>query len=41
LFKEIISVYPENDMKPIGTVCGQGAELLVVKVGGIFFTTGV
>jgi hypothetical protein len=33
LFKEIIAVYSENHMKPINTLCGQNAELLIVKAG--------
>jgi hypothetical protein len=32
LFKEIIAVYSEKDIKPINTLCGQNAELFV-KVG--------
>jgi hypothetical protein len=35
-FKEIIAVYSENHMKIINTLCGQDAELLVVKAGGIY-----
>jgi hypothetical protein len=34
LFEEIIVVYSENHMKPINTLCGQNAELLIVKAGG-------
>jgi hypothetical protein len=34
LFKEIIAVYSENHMEPINTLCGQIAELLIVKAGG-------
>jgi hypothetical protein len=33
LFREIIAVYSENLQKPINTLCGQNAELLIVKVG--------
>jgi hypothetical protein len=29
-----MSVYSENRTKPITTVCGQTAELLIVKAGG-------
>jgi hypothetical protein len=37
LFKEIIAVYSENHTKPLNTLCGQNAELLVIiKVGGIY-----
>jgi hypothetical protein len=35
-FKEVIPVYPENDTKPINTLCGQSAELLNVKAGGAY-----
>jgi hypothetical protein len=35
LFREIITVYSENNMKCINTLCGQKAELLIVKAGGI------
>jgi hypothetical protein len=28
--------YSENHTKPIDTVCGQSAELLIVKAGGIY-----
>jgi uracil DNA glycosylase len=31
LFKEIITVFSENPMKPINTLCGQNAELLIVE----------
>jgi hypothetical protein len=34
LFKEIIAVYTENHKKPIITLCGQNAELLIIKAGG-------
>jgi hypothetical protein len=33
-FKEIITVYSENCAKPINTLCGQNAELLIIKAGG-------
>jgi hypothetical protein len=35
LFEEIIAVYNENHTKPINTLCGQNAEILIVKGGGI------
>jgi hypothetical protein len=34
LFKEIISVHSDNNMKSINTLCGQSPELLIVKTGG-------
>jgi hypothetical protein len=34
LFKEIITVSSENNSKPINTVCGKNAELLIIKAGG-------
>jgi hypothetical protein len=34
LFGEVMTVYSENCTKPITTVCGQTAELLIVKAGG-------
>jgi hypothetical protein len=34
LFKEIISVYPENHMKATSTVYKQNVDLLIVKAGG-------
>jgi hypothetical protein len=37
LFKEIITVYYENHIKPTNTLCGQNTELLFVKAGGIFY----
>jgi hypothetical protein len=36
LFKEIIAVYTENQMKHINTLCGQSVELLNVKVCGTY-----
>jgi hypothetical protein len=36
LFKEIITVYSKNQMKPINTLCGQNAEILNVKVDGAY-----
>jgi hypothetical protein len=36
LFKELITVYSENHIKPKNMLCGQHAELLVIEAGGIF-----
>jgi hypothetical protein len=36
LFKEIIIVYADNNMKSINTICGQNAELLIVKAAGTY-----
>jgi hypothetical protein len=36
LFKEIVSVYTENYIKPTNTLCGQNAKLLIVKAGGTY-----
>jgi hypothetical protein len=36
LFKEIISVYTYNHMKPINRLCGYNAGLLIVKAGGTY-----
>jgi hypothetical protein len=36
LFKEIITAYSENNMKPINKLYGQNAEFLIVKPGGIY-----
>jgi hypothetical protein len=36
LFKEIIAVYSESHMKPVNTLCGQNAELLIPKAGGTY-----
>jgi uracil DNA glycosylase len=33
LFKEIITVYTENNMKPINMLSGQNAELLIFEAG--------
>jgi hypothetical protein len=33
---EIIVVCTENHMKPINTLCGQNAELLIVKADGTY-----
>jgi hypothetical protein len=35
-FNEIITVYSENHMKPMNLLCGQNAELLIVKAGGTY-----
>jgi hypothetical protein len=34
LFKEVIVAYSENPTKPINTLSGQNAELLIVKENG-------
>jgi hypothetical protein len=34
LFREIIAVYSENHTEPIHTLCGQNAEIPIVKAGG-------
>jgi hypothetical protein len=36
MFREIIAVYSENHMKLINPICGQNAELLIVKAGGAY-----
>jgi hypothetical protein len=36
LFKEVIDVYSENHTKPANTLCGENAELLIVKVRGTY-----
>jgi hypothetical protein len=36
LFREIIGVLSENHTKPINTLCGQNAELLIIKAGGTY-----
>jgi hypothetical protein len=36
LFEEIIDVYCENHMKSLITLCGQNAELLIIKWGGTY-----
>jgi hypothetical protein len=33
---EAIAVYSENHEKPINSLCGQNAELLIVKKGGSY-----
>jgi hypothetical protein len=40
LFREIIAVYSDNHMKFITTFCGQNAELLVIKTGGVYSCSG-
>jgi hypothetical protein len=34
--KEIFAVYSENHTKPTNTLCGQNAELLIVKVSSTY-----
>jgi hypothetical protein len=34
VFEEIIAVYCEKRTKPMNTLCGQNAELMIVKAGG-------
>jgi hypothetical protein len=36
LFRKIIAVYSENHTKSMNSLCGQNAELLIVKVGGTY-----
>jgi hypothetical protein len=36
LFKEVIAVYSDSHTKPINTLCGQNAELLIIKAGGTY-----
>jgi hypothetical protein len=36
LFNKIIAVFSENHIKPTNTLCGQNAELLIVKTGGTY-----
>jgi hypothetical protein len=36
LFMEIIAAYSGNHTKPINMLCGQNAELLIVKADGIY-----
>jgi hypothetical protein len=36
LLKETIAGYCENHMIPMNTLCGQNAELLIFKAGGIY-----
>jgi hypothetical protein len=35
LFMETIAVYSESHMKPTNVLCGQEAEILNVKAGGV------
>jgi hypothetical protein len=41
LFREAIAVYSENRAKPVNTLCGQDADLLIVKVTYILVTSGL
>jgi hypothetical protein len=34
LFGELIAVYSENHVKPVGTLFGKNTELFIVKAGG-------
>jgi hypothetical protein len=34
LFREKLAVCSDNHKKPINTLCGQNAELLIVEAGG-------
>jgi hypothetical protein len=36
LFRETGTVYSESHTNPINTLCGQNAELLIVKAGGTY-----
>jgi hypothetical protein len=36
VFKKIISVYSEQRMKRINTLCEQNADLLIVEVSGTY-----
>jgi hypothetical protein len=36
VFREIITDFSEKHMKPIKALCGQNAELLNVKSGGLY-----
>jgi hypothetical protein len=36
LVREILAVYSDNDAKPINTLCGQNAGLLIVRAGGTY-----
>jgi hypothetical protein len=38
LFREVIAVYFENRMKPTNTLCGENAELVIVKAGGTYIS---
>jgi hypothetical protein len=35
MFKEIISVYSENHVKPLSRICGQNPELQNFKLSGV------
>jgi hypothetical protein len=35
-FNGIVAIYSENHTKYINAVCGQNAELLIVKASGIY-----
>lgn len=35
MFREIITVFSDNRMKPLNTFCGQNVESLPLQVGGI------
>jgi hypothetical protein len=34
LFREIIALYTKHHTKQLNTLCGQNAELLIMKAGG-------
>jgi hypothetical protein len=34
LFKEVNTVYSENHVKHLSTLCGQNARLIIVSAGG-------
>jgi hypothetical protein len=36
LFSETVTVYCENHMEQMNTLCGQNAEFLYVKVGATY-----
>jgi hypothetical protein len=40
MFKEVITVYYENHMKTINTLCEQSAELQIVKADGTSLPLG-
>jgi hypothetical protein len=35
-FQEVVTVYSENHLKPVNTLCVQKAEMLIVEAGGIY-----
>jgi hypothetical protein len=41
LFRETVAVYCENHTEHTDTLCGQNAEFLYVKAGGIYIVTTV